>query len=192
MSTDADPARKVRIASCSGWTSSNRDFTRYPSQKSATIQLQAGQRYYIEALHKQNWGPGYLAVAWTLPDGTRQEPIPGANLIPYNVSASTSSAATEGANAASALRTAVTVYPNPLTGRDNRATVEFRVEKSGPVTLSLFSLQGQRIRTLYTGTAEAGAARTVALEAAGLAEGVYLVRLVTPTKVVTQKLLYTR
>ncbi|MFC7669603.1 PA14 domain-containing protein [Hymenobacter humi] len=100
LSTDADPARMVRIASCSGWTSSNRDFTRYPSQRSATIQLQAGQRYYIEALHKQNWGPGYLAVAWTLPDGTRQEPIPGANLIPYSAATGLASNLTAGPGAA--------------------------------------------------------------------------------------------
>ncbi|WP_426062029.1 PA14 domain-containing protein, partial [Hymenobacter sp. B1770] len=86
LSTDADPAKKVRIASCAGWTSGNRDFTRYPSQQSATIQLQAGTRYYIEALHHQSWGPGYLAVAWRLPNGTRQEPIPGANLMPFDAS----------------------------------------------------------------------------------------------------------
>ncbi|WP_177204725.1 right-handed parallel beta-helix repeat-containing protein [Hymenobacter arizonensis] len=83
LSTDADPAKKVRIASCAGWTSGNRDFTRMASQQSATIQLTAGTRYYVEALHKQSWGPGYLAVAWRLPNGTRQEPIPGASLVPF-------------------------------------------------------------------------------------------------------------
>ena len=89
LSTDADPAHKVRLATCSGWTSSSRDFTRTASQHSAAVQLQAGQRYYIEALHKQAWGTGYLAVAWTLPSGTRQEPIPGANLIPFAASTTT-------------------------------------------------------------------------------------------------------
>ncbi|WP_426061988.1 right-handed parallel beta-helix repeat-containing protein [Hymenobacter sp. B1770] len=89
LSTDADPAKKVRIASCAGWTSSNRDFTRYPSQQSATIQLQAGTRYYVEALHKQAWGNGYLAVAWRLPNGTRQEPIPGSSLLPFGAASPT-------------------------------------------------------------------------------------------------------
>jgi len=87
LSTTDQPAAKVRIATCAGWTASNRDFTRYASQKSAPVQLQAGQRYYVEALHKQEWGSGYLAVAWQLPDGTRQEPVPGSALIPFGTTA---------------------------------------------------------------------------------------------------------
>ncbi|MFC7670462.1 DUF6443 domain-containing protein [Hymenobacter humi] len=82
LSPDQDPAHKVLIASCLDYTSSAHDFDRYPAQRSATIQLLANQRYYVEARHKQSWGPGYLAVAWTLPTGARQEPIPATALEP--------------------------------------------------------------------------------------------------------------
>ncbi|SET88271.1 PA14 domain-containing protein, partial [Hymenobacter actinosclerus] len=67
LSSDEAPSHKQRIASCSGWTSGVHDFGRYASQQSAPVQLVAGRRYYIEALHKQEWGPGYLAVAWRRP-----------------------------------------------------------------------------------------------------------------------------
>jgi hypothetical protein len=44
------------------------------------ISLTAGNRYYIEALHKQGVGTDNLAVGWQLPDGTMERPIPGSRL----------------------------------------------------------------------------------------------------------------
>ncbi|MBF9236487.1 T9SS type A sorting domain-containing protein, partial [Hymenobacter sp. BT683] len=200
LSTSADPTKKVRIAYSTGWTSSASDFTRMPSQQSVAITLQAGTRYYIESLHKQGWGAGYLAVAWRRPDGVRQEPIPSAALIPYSLSATTASATatTGGLLEASApapdlaARPVLGVFPNPLRGADARATVEFALPTAGPVTLELFSLQGQRLRRLYAGPAEAGAPRQVPLDAAGLAEGLYLLRLTSAQQVLTHKIQLTR
>jgi hypothetical protein len=68
LSTDADPANKVIIASVSGWVPS-RDFDGTAgvpgaNQKSAAISLVAGQRYYIEALMKEGGGGDNIAVAW--------------------------------------------------------------------------------------------------------------------------------
>ncbi len=71
LSTDDTPANKVKIAYVTGATGS-RVYTTYASQKSTTIALNAGQRYYIEALHKENSGNDNLAVAWQGPGFSRR------------------------------------------------------------------------------------------------------------------------
>jgi hypothetical protein len=79
LSTDESPSNGVTIASVPGWTSS-RQWTKYTSQESASIQLQAGCDYYIRALQKEGSGGDNLAVRWRLPDGTMEEPIPAGRL----------------------------------------------------------------------------------------------------------------
>lgn len=88
LSTDDNPANKVLIASVSGWTAS-REWNKYASQQSAAISLIAGQRYYIEVLQKEGTGGDNLAVAWQLPDGTFEGPIPGSRLSPFVPAAGT-------------------------------------------------------------------------------------------------------
>jgi glucose/arabinose dehydrogenase len=87
LSTDDTPAHKVKIASISGYTAV-REWTKYPSQHSALIHLNAGQRYYIEALHKEGGRSDNLAVGWQLPGGSMERPIPGNRLSPYTASGS--------------------------------------------------------------------------------------------------------
>ena len=83
LSTNSDPANKRKIASVNDWTTPGW-YDRYPSQQSVVIALESGQRYYIEALHKEGGGSqDHLSVGWKLPDGTLQRPIAGANLIPF-------------------------------------------------------------------------------------------------------------
>ncbi len=83
LSTDSNPDNKTRIASVPGWTNS-REWTRYAEQKSASIYLVAGNRYYVEALMKEGGGGDDLAVGWQR-DGTAFDglPIPGDFLTPY-------------------------------------------------------------------------------------------------------------
>nr|MBA3847155.1 carbohydrate binding domain-containing protein [Planctomycetota bacterium] len=83
LATSGDPAQKALIASVPGWTSP-REWDRYPEQRSAEIHLAAGQRCYIEALHKEGWGGDSLAVAWRFPNGAVEAPIPGHRLTPYS------------------------------------------------------------------------------------------------------------
>jgi len=80
LSTDANPQNRKLIAYVRGWTDP-RKFDAFPTQKSKPIRLQAGKRYYIEALHKEGEGNDHLAVAWHGPgvDGV----IPGRCLSPY-------------------------------------------------------------------------------------------------------------
>ncbi len=62
---------RVRIASVNGVVG-QQAWDAKPSQKSAPIQLVAGQRYFIEALHKDEAMADYLAIAWQAPGGTRE------------------------------------------------------------------------------------------------------------------------
>jgi hypothetical protein len=55
----------------------------FSTQQSAPITLQAGQRYYVEALMKEGGGGDNLAVGWQLPNGALERPIPGNRLIPF-------------------------------------------------------------------------------------------------------------
>ncbi|MEM9823788.1 MAG: lectin-like protein, partial [Bacteroidota bacterium] len=80
ISTDDNPANKQLIATVPTWTSS-RQWNKFPEQQ-ATVTLQAGQRYYIEALAKEQAGGDNLAVGWQLPDGTLNRPISGSYLSP--------------------------------------------------------------------------------------------------------------
>jgi hypothetical protein len=80
LSTDDNPANVSRIAYVSGYTPS-RYWTKYPEQQSSPISLTAGQKYYIEVLHKDGDGGDNLAVAWQGP-GIVQQIIDGLYLSP--------------------------------------------------------------------------------------------------------------
>lgn len=77
LGVNDDPASAQRIAGIDTYTTPD-DF-RYRSQ---TIQLEAGRRYYIEALQKEGGGADHLIVGWVMPDGTEDKPIPGRFLSP--------------------------------------------------------------------------------------------------------------
>jgi uncharacterized delta-60 repeat protein len=72
LSPDINPANKVQIAFESGWNfprnwaSMGANGTNSGSI-SSPIHLEAGQRYYVEALHKEAMGGDNFGVAWQLP-----------------------------------------------------------------------------------------------------------------------------
>ncbi|GEM_PF-614535 len=69
LSTDDSPSKSQKIASISRFEwASPREWSRYPSQRSVPISLQAGRTYYIEAIHEQTTQEGHLAVAWRGPE----------------------------------------------------------------------------------------------------------------------------
>jgi hypothetical protein len=81
LSTDESKFNRERIASVQDYVAINEwDF--YPSQKSRLIHLEAGRRYYVEALHKEKIGRDHIAIAWQAPGGVR-EVIPGAYLSTF-------------------------------------------------------------------------------------------------------------
>lgn len=81
LSTDDKQANKQVIAWHEGYTAS-RAWTTYTTQQSGAIHLEAGKRYYIEALHKEGTSNDNLAVGWQLPGSTYERPIPASRLSP--------------------------------------------------------------------------------------------------------------
>jgi YD repeat-containing protein len=81
LSSDANAANKVRIARVDNHIVpvGVRAWDMYSEQKSVQIQLEAGQRYYIETLQKENNSNDHLSVAWQRAGGARGI-IGGANL----------------------------------------------------------------------------------------------------------------
>jgi ELWxxDGT repeat protein len=121
ISTDGNPANKVKIASVTGGTGI-REWTKYASQRSAPISLTLNQRVYVEALHKEGVGNDNIAVGWTLPNGVQERPIPGNRLSPATGSAGRESTADIGLQDVEESET-ITLTPNPA--------------KAGPVTLRI-------------------------------------------------------
>lgn len=92
LSTDSTVANKgtAPIARVTSWTPS-RVWNNEVNQKSVVKQLEAGQKYYIEALHKEGYGGDNLAVGWAKPGQATTAPsevIPGSMLSPYGSAAS--------------------------------------------------------------------------------------------------------
>ena len=83
LSSDDREGRKRLIASVPSWTD-HRQFTKFDSQRSAWIQLEAGKRYYIETLHKDGSGADHLSVAWRSDDFGRRV-LTGEFLQPFGV-----------------------------------------------------------------------------------------------------------
>jgi|GEM_PF-1807669 len=81
LSTDSSTGNKVQIAEVVDWTY-EKEWNQYSSQQSGSIALTAGQRYYVEALQKEESGGDHLAVAWKTPGATDFAVIDGAHLAP--------------------------------------------------------------------------------------------------------------
>jgi hypothetical protein len=76
LSSDESPASVISLASVATWANS-REWTKEAGQQSAPVPLEAGRRYYIEAIMQDGNGGDNLAVRWQLPNGTMEEPLPG-------------------------------------------------------------------------------------------------------------------
>jgi hypothetical protein len=83
LSPDDTYEAAVKIASVPGWARP-RQWDKDPNQQSVPIELVAGQKYYIEALHKEGGSGDNLAVGWTGPGiGDDIVVIDGQYLSPY-------------------------------------------------------------------------------------------------------------
>ncbi len=87
LSTDATPLNARRIASVPrlNWVDPHQ-WTKFPSQRSDTIRLNAGETYYIEALQEQTRADEHLSVGWQAPAPGKSEitVIDGRYLTPFN------------------------------------------------------------------------------------------------------------
>jgi photosystem II stability/assembly factor-like uncharacterized protein len=79
-------------------------------------------------------------------------------------------------------------YPNPFNGG---TIIAYHLPSSGEVTMEVFDILGRRVETLVRGTMSAGD-HVALFSGAGLASGVYLYRLTTPTSTATKKMILLR
>ena len=77
LSTDDKPEHLRQIAQVPAW-SLPRDYESDPHQQSNPLTLGADKRYFLEVRHKHGVGDNHCSVAWRLPDGKLEGPIPGA------------------------------------------------------------------------------------------------------------------
>nr|WP_284241567.1 PA14 domain-containing protein [Paenibacillus glycanilyticus] len=81
LSTNDNPANKTQIGEVVDWVNPL-SWTQNTGQQSGQITLTAGQRYYVEVLHKEEGGDDHVAVAWKTPGSSTYSVIGGANLAP--------------------------------------------------------------------------------------------------------------
>jgi hypothetical protein len=79
--------------------------------------------------------------------------------------------------------------PNPVSGQ---ATVQFAVKKSAEAEVVLYDVLGQKVRTLYRGTPQAGQSTPLTVETHGLPSGVYVMQLRADGQTQTQRLTVVR
>lgn len=78
-------------------------------------------------------------------------------------------------------------YPNPA---DDQTTIEFSIEKEGPVKLDLIDLNGKVVNTLINADRTAGK-HTMEVDLRNLGPGLYFYKLINDNKIITRKLMKT-
>ncbi len=169
LSTNDQPAGKVKIAHTfyTAW----REWTKYASQRSASIYLEAGKKYYLEVLHKEATGRDGVSVGWQLPNGTLERPIPGSRLSPYAASAARTDSQPEDQSQEAPEAEATRVFPNPA---DDQVTFAFTAKKTGPVDVLIFDAVGREAKRVRVQTRPGRT--TVVIPVADLAPGFYFIR----------------
>jgi hypothetical protein len=82
----------------------------------------------------------------------------------------------------------VRAWPNPF---NPTTTLEVQLDRAGPVTLAVYNLMGQKVRTIVDGLLPAGQSQ-FQFEANGLPSGLYLARFETERGASMERLLLTR
>ncbi len=82
LSTNSNPANKALIANIPGWTNFD-EFNKFTSQNSSPITLTAGQKYYVEILHKEGGGGDHVTLYWIKPGSTVREIIRDQEIWPF-------------------------------------------------------------------------------------------------------------
>ncbi|MDQ6814541.1 MAG: PA14 domain-containing protein, partial [Bacteroidota bacterium] len=199
LSTDDNPANKRKIAYHVSWTTS-REWERYSTQKSAQIYLEAGKKYYIEALHKEGGGEDNVAVAWQLPDGQKEAPISGSHLSPVSTNnhpgittaispkiAETNPLVLE--NTQILIGGEIKVYPNP-TG--SVASIKIQNLPSGIVTIQLYDLQNRLLSTIFDGFLERASGKIFRFNGSHLPNGMYFIKCIINNRLITEKIIIAR
>ena len=106
----------------------------------------------------------------------------------YTVGTSCRTATTTATHSA-AIISVLSIAPNPTLGR---TMLSFTQVQASAFEATLYDLKGSRVRTIGTGTAEAGKLLALPLNTEELANGIYLVKLKTGYGVATARLVVSR
>ncbi|MES2734246.1 MAG: PA14 domain-containing protein, partial [Bacteroidota bacterium] len=172
LSTNESATDKQKLAFISGGYTNPREWTKYATQQSAWVTLQAGQKYYLEVLHKEGTGGDNLSVGWQQPGSATYFVIPGANLVPFPAATAREALVEEVIG--------LEAYPNPFS---REVTVNFTTPVAGQASLDLYDLRGIRVQALFDQQVQAGESHQVVVEGSALQNGLYLLRLVNGNQV---------
>jgi PQQ-dependent dehydrogenase (s-GDH family) len=131
LSTTSDPAQKIRIAFNAASTN-YRQWTKFATQKSASIALTAGNKYYIEVLFKEATGQDNCSVGWARPGQSTAAPsevVPGSQLSTTAVSDPVPPSAPNNLNASYITNT--TFQLNWAASSDNVGVTGYDVYRNG-------------------------------------------------------------
>ena len=187
LSKDENPVNKVLIAYAESFTNP-REWFKFSTQKSVSIKLIKGVRYYIETLHKELTGSDHLAVAWALPDGTFEGPIQGSRLSPYTTLPGSGRVANftqlmqlKNVDKDISKTLKVTATPNPAT---NYFTLVTTSGDDKPLSVNVTDVMGRVVER------RSGVAANSTLRIGyKLAAGVYVVEVIQGTQKVMMKLM---
>ncbi|MGF1788494.1 PA14 domain-containing protein [Photobacterium swingsii] len=127
LSEDLSAEKGVAIARINGYTSIDNWSNHY--QVTKNIQLNAGQLYYIEAMHKEGGGGDHLSVAWQGPNIPKQL-LKGDYLIPHSSLYPATAIIENG-------------YQTGLTSLGNQITIDFLLDQSA-VDADVWVYYGER------------------------------------------------
>lgn len=177
LSTNAEVSNKVKIAYVNEWTNF-RQWEKNASQKSATIYLEAGKKYYVEALHKEFYGGDNLSVGWQLPDGALERPIPGSRLspMPFNNASIVRESADEESSS-------LEVFPIPAS---DKLHVQFSSLLEEDVVLTLSNGVTQSVMEMQTLVKKGET--NISFSTAELQNGMYFLNIKMRDKIITRKI----
>ena len=186
LSTNDNPVDKQKIAYSTSWTKA-REWTKYATQKSAVITLQANTKYYLEALQKEGNREDHLSVGWMTPGSSSITVIPGSVLSPFT---STSSSAALSSSSKPDVDTDQNLspgnifrsYPNPFT---EQVTLEFAFAQEEDYHLMIYNANGALVKTFKAGKAAANSLVQIQWMDEKTPAGLYLVRLVSKSNTQT-------
>ena len=181
LSSNDMPENKALIANVPGWTFQE-EWNKYSKQKSASINLLAGKKYYFEALMKQRSGNDNLSIGWTTTKGINDiEIIGSANISSYIMpeavaeiaqlkSATLENGSVQVDDKLNSLQ--VKVYPNPVVG--NTLHISFTgYSENELIQLNIFNISG--IMVYSQSLTNFGTEQTIDISL--LPKGIYLLKL---------------
>lgn len=190
LGTTDNPSTRRKIASVPGATNV-RQWDKYAAQQSAPIYLQAGYKYYIEALQKEANGNDHVEVGWQLPDGTLERPIPGDRLIMYGDDTETSQARAGDVTIMDSreLEEDFVIYPNPSKGRNIELSLRMENAIATSPKIEIVSVTGKVLHEQVEDCQDRNCDRIPVVVGSHIPPGIYLVNVFLDRKRLTKKLI---